>query len=118
MRTNRFGEPPFKRAWNLVRQFVKQLVTASPERLGHSAKRPRDLDIEQAWLRVAIGSVAFSYAWFLVISEGAFTNGLIASVLASGVAAVVGAWMVHRLRRTKEHLVFLRYLAICTDISA
>jgi two-component system sensor histidine kinase RpfC len=67
---------------------------------------------------VAIGSVAFSYAWFLVLSEGTFTRGLAASVLASGVAAVIGAWMVRRLHRTREHLTVLRYVAICTDISA
>lgn len=102
----------------VMRQFVKQMVSISSKPIGHRQARARDLDVEQAWLRVAIGSVAFSYAWYLVLAEGAFTPGLVTSVIASGGAALVGAWMVHRLHRSKEHVVALRYLAIVTDISA
>ena len=79
--------------------------------------RLRDLDVEQAWLRVVIGSVAFAYAWFLVLSEGRFTPGLVTSVIASGVAAIVGLWMVGRLSRSKENIVSMRYLGIVNDIA-
>jgi len=103
----------------LQRQFMKKMVSISAKPIGQHARsaRVRDPDIEQAWLRVAIGSVAFSYASFLVLFEGGFTNGLVASVVASGGVALVGAWMIHRLRRSKEHVIALRYLAIVTDIS-
>ncbi|MBP1688904.1 MAG: signal transduction histidine kinase, partial [Deltaproteobacteria bacterium] len=103
----------------LQRQFMKKMVSISAKPIGQHAgsARVRDPDVEQAWLRVAIGSVAFSYASFLVLFEGGFTKGLVASVIASGGVALVGAWMIHRLRRSKEHVIALRYLAIVTDIS-
>ena len=100
--------------WQGLRLFVSRHVRRD-ERKSDSA---RDLDVEQAWLRVGIGSVAFSYAWFLVLSEGFLSSGLIASVIASGTAALVGAWMVRRLKRSKEHIVSMRFLAISTDMAA
>ena len=110
------------RWWPFCRQavaahwhFVKQMVRLSPNRTRKDKARVRDLDVEQAWLRVAIGSVAFTYAWFLVLSEGGFTPGLVTSVVASGVAALVGAWMVRRLNRSKDNVVSLRYLGIVND---
>jgi two-component system sensor histidine kinase RpfC len=78
----------------------------------------RDADIEQAWLRVGIGLLAFGYSWFLVASDGLFTPGLIASLVASGGAAIVGIWMIRRLRKSKSHAVPLRYLAIISDVAA
>jgi two-component system sensor histidine kinase RpfC len=97
---------------------VSQMVNSSSCRNQTSHVALRDPDIEQAWLRVVIGSVAFAYAWFLVLSEGAFTPGLVTSLVASGVAALVGAWMVRRLNRTKEDLVSMRYLGIVSDMAA
>ena len=97
---------------------MKQMVSTSSKPIGKRQARERDLDVEQAWLRIAIGSVAFCYAWFLVVSEGGFTSGLVTSVIASGGAALVGAWMVYRLRRSRKNFLALRYVAILTDISA
>ena len=102
----------------LQRQFVKQMVRASAKRIGRKPAGVRDLETEQAWLRVGIGLLAFGYAWFLVLSDRAFTPGLVASVVASGGAALVGFWMIRRLRRTRENIVSMRFLAILTDISA
>jgi two-component system, sensor histidine kinase RpfC len=108
----------YRPALGAHRQIVRQMVRYSPNRSRRSEGDLRDLDIEQAWLRVGIGSVAFSYAWFLVISEGLLSPGLVASVVASGIAALVGAWMVRRLKRCKKNIVWLRYLGIFTDMAA
>jgi hypothetical protein len=44
--------------------------------LGVYQTRVRDPDLEQAWLRIGICSLAFGYVWYLILIEGAITPGL------------------------------------------
>jgi two-component system sensor histidine kinase RpfC len=86
--------------------------------LGMDQARDRDPDIEQAWLRIGICLIASVYVWYLVYAEGAFTPGLILGALAANGDALVGAWMITRLKRTTSRPPGLRYLGIFADLVA
>jgi len=77
--------------------------------------RRSDLDIEQAYLRVIVSSIANVYVWFLIATGGGVTSGLLAGLVAASGNALVGAWMVWALRRKQYGVVGLRYLGIVSD---
>ncbi len=74
----------------------------------------RDPDIEQAWLRVAICLIGFAYVCFLISRDG-ITTGLSMGLAASSGDALVGLCIIWWLRRSHEHVVPLRYVAITAD---
>jgi two-component system sensor histidine kinase RpfC len=86
--------------------------------LGVYQIRARDPDIEQSWLRVSICLIAFGYVWYLILAEGRITAGLWMGLLASVGDVLVGGYMIWTLRRTKAHVVRLRYLGIVADNTA
>ncbi len=73
-----------------------------------------DPDIEQAWLRVTICAIGFLYVCFLASNEG-LTPGLAMGLAASSGDALVGAFAIWWLRRSRRHVVPLRYTAIAAD---
>lgn len=74
-----------------------------------------DADIEQAWLRVAINIIGFIYVCFLISKEGSLTAGLLLGMIASSGDALVGAGAIWWLRKSRKHVIPLRYLAIASD---
>ena len=75
----------------------------------------RDQDLEQAWLRVIVCSIAFGYVWYLIAAEGGITPGLATGLVASSGDVLVGACMISWLRRTKIHTAPLRFVGIVAD---
>ena len=78
----------------------------------------RDPDIEQAWIRVGVCSLTSGYVWYLIVTGGGLTPGLLMGLIAGAGDALVGAGMIWWLRRTRSHVVPLRYLGILTDNAA
>ena len=74
----------------------------------------RDPDVEQAWLRVVINLIGFAYVCALISKDGV-TPGLAMGLGASSGDALVGLGAIWWLRRSKRHVVPLRYLAIGAD---
>jgi two-component system sensor histidine kinase RpfC len=86
--------------------------------LGVYQKRVRDPDIEQAWLRIGICTLAFAYVWYLILSEGQLTNGLWMGLIASVGDCFIAAIMIWRLKSGRANVTRLRYLGIIADNSA
>ena len=92
-----------RRLWNRTRTIVRPTG--------------RDPDIEQAWLRVVICLIGFAYVCFLISQEG-MSRGLAMGLAASSGDALVGVGAIWWLRRSRKHVVGLRYLAIASDNTA
>ena len=86
--------------------------------LGVYQTRVRDPDLEQAWLRIGICVLAFSYVWYLIIVEGTITPGLWMGLFASSGDVAVAAYMIWRLRRNNPPIIPLRLLGIVADNTA
>src|SRR5690349_19522121 len=86
--------------------------------LGVYQTRVRDPDLEQAWVRVGICALAFSYVWYLILLEGGITTGLWMGLFASSGDIAVAAYMIWRLLRKDPPIVLLRLLGIVADNTA
>lgn len=75
----------------------------------------RDPDLEQAWLRVAISGIGLLYVLALILQEGDLTSGLTLGLVASSGSILVGTVAIWWLRRSREHVIALRYVAIASD---
>jgi two-component system sensor histidine kinase RpfC len=78
----------------------------------------RDQDIEQCWLRVSVSALTFGYVWFLILSEGGLSSGLLMGLAASSADALVGIWMILALRSKRFQVRPLRYLGAVSDNTA
>ncbi len=85
-------------------------------RLGLAQAEGRDVDLEQAFLRVTIGAGILVYCLMVVAVEPEFTLGLQLALIAASSATFVGASMVWWYRRTPKRPPQMRFLAICSDI--
>lgn len=83
--------------------------------LGFSQAKARDQDLEQAKVRVVIGSVAFLYTVWLIAGDP-FDPGRQAAFVAAGFVAGSGAWMIWWFRRHATRPDAMRYFGICADL--
>jgi two-component system, sensor histidine kinase RpfC len=97
---------------------MTEFATRMRRVLGVYQTRARDPDVEQAWLRIGICSLAFGYVWYLILSEGRISTGLWMGLSASVGDIIVAAYMIWRLRRNNVSVVPLRYLGIVADNTA
>jgi two-component system, sensor histidine kinase RpfC len=78
----------------------------------------RDQDLEQAYLRVIVSSIALAYVWFLILLDRHISPGLLMGLAAGTGNAIVGAAMIWALRARKVGAVPLRYIGAISDAVA
>lgn len=102
----------------MFRHSPSQFAASLRQLTGFRQARGRDPETEQAWLRVAISTIALAWCGYLIHSDGELTRGLMLAIAAAAAAAVIGIGMLVALSRSRVNAIPLRYLGIVTDMTA
>lgn len=77
---------------------------------------PRDLDVEQAKLRVIIGGSGMLYTFYLIAQASPPSVGVLCASVAAATAMLAGLWMLWWFHRHTERTAGMRYFGICSDL--
>jgi len=94
----------------------RQLRTTSLQRLGFSQAAGRDVDFEQAVLRVTLAAAVLCYAIYVVLFDGGLTRGMLLAVIATSLVLAAGLWMTWWFKRHSARPTAMRYFGICADL--
>lgn len=98
-----------------IRSRIKQIAALIRRRLGFAQAEKRDVDAEQAFLRVFVISLLLLYAAYAVWSDG-FTPGLRLAVIAGTACGLAGLFMLRYFHKHAERPAWLRYFGIAADL--
>src|SRR4051812_32824779 len=94
----------------------RQLRATLRRRLGVSQASGRDVDLEQAVLRVGIAGAILLYAAYVAATGTTVTLGLRLALFAATCAMAAGFFMVWRFRKSSNRPASMRYFGICADL--
>ena len=94
----------------------RQLRTTALRRLGFSQAAGRDVDFEQAVLRVTLAAAVLCYAFYVVLFDGGLTRGMLLAVIATSLVLAAGLWMTWWFKRHSARPTAMRYFGICADL--
>jgi CheY-like chemotaxis protein/signal transduction histidine kinase len=99
-----------------ARASLRQMSVAARQRLGFAEAGARDVDQEQAHIRVIIGAAVLIYALCVILTGGALTPRLQLTIVAAMCPLCAGLWMTYRFRLHAERTTGMRYFGICADL--
>ena len=99
-----------------VRAKAKHVRAVVRRKLGFSQAEGRDVDAEQAFLRVLIGGAILAYAGFVGLSGSGLSSGMRLALFAASIPLTAGLWMLWWFRHHGERPDAMRYFAICADL--
>ncbi|MFO1323831.1 MAG: ATP-binding protein [Burkholderiales bacterium] len=98
-----------------LRQRLAGVARWIRHRLGFAQAEKRDVDAEQAFLRVFVISLLLLYAAWSVWNNG-FTPGLRLAVLAGASCGLAGLFMLRYFHKNADRPAWLRYFGIGADL--
>jgi two-component system sensor histidine kinase RpfC len=99
----------------IIRQRIANIAELIRRRLGFAQAEKRDVDAEQAFLRVFVISLLMLYAAYSVWSNG-FTPGLRLAIIAGTSCGLAGLFMLRYFHTHTERPAWLRYFGIGADL--
>ncbi len=103
-----------------ARVHLQRLRATIGNRLGVSEARARDVDAEQAKIRIILGAGILAYAIYWAVTGDTNTphlqSTLVATVIAASCPLLAGLWMTYRFRTDPSRPEWIRYFAISADL--
>jgi len=98
-----------------IRRRVAPITAFVRRRLGFAQAEKRDVDAEQAFLRVLVISLLLLYAAYSAWSDGV-TTGLLLAVVAGASCGLAGLFMLRYFHTHTDRPAWLRYFGIGADL--